>query len=295
MADDSISYRLHIHTDASKSGDNVGYGWAATIDDFIVAEDVRSAKEINIYKAEVMAINEALSWLKDIGCQDHNIKIMSNSQSAVMAIRGYEASDPLMRDTMVLLRELTDVNNVQLCWVKGHSNVTGNELADMLANKGREEANYLEFPTPFHPIDVKDVKKMVASASVNKWQEEWSSHVDHRVSRLFIPSVSIQKHTSSLQIGDLQRLSHIVTGHGLFKRHLRHWNELPRVDCSLCGETDEDTWHLWAYCPTLSRERAQINAEIANGLSIERALLKMFKTRKICELIASNEAVIEPG
>ncbi len=86
---------------------------------------------------------------------------------------------------MVLLRELTDVNNVQLCWVKEHCNVTGNELADMLANKGREEANYLEFPTPFYQIDIKDVKKMVASAFVNKWQEEWNSHIDHRVSQVF--------------------------------------------------------------------------------------------------------------
>ncbi len=110
-----------------------------------------------------------------------------------------------------------------------------------------------------------------------------------------MPTVSIKKQTSLMTLNELQKLTQIVTGHGLFKRHLRHWNDITSYDCSLCGEAFEDTWHLWMYCPTLTQERTQICGEMNNGLPIFRAILKMFKCRKLSELIASNEAIIEPG
>ncbi len=98
-----------------------------------------------------------------------------------------------------------------------------------------------------------------------------------------------------MKIRELQKLSQIVTGHGLFKRHLRHWNDIDCASCSLCGEADEDTWHLWSHCPTLWAERAQLGAEMANGLPMDWALLKMFQCHRLQELAATNEAIIEPG
>ncbi len=296
MDNDKNIFQLHIYTDASKSDDDVGYGWfAATTDGFLVKEESKSAKEIGIYKAEVMAIKEALSWLRSFDCQGFNIAVFSDSLSAVMALRGHEANDLLMRETMSLLSEVGTDNNVQISWVKGHSNVTGNEFADMLANKGRLNAKTLAYATPYLPFNRKQVKRLVSDWSVNRWQKLWDSHTDYRVSRLFMPTVSNEKHSSHRTITELQRLTQIVTGHGLFKRHLRHWNDMVNYDCSLCGEAYEDTWHLWMYCPQLTNERLQVNREMENGLPYFTAILKMFKCRKLNELVASNEAIIEPG
>ncbi len=55
---------LNIYTDASKTEDNVGLAWAATIGNYIIAEDFVPAKEIDVYTGELMAIQQALEWLK---------------------------------------------------------------------------------------------------------------------------------------------------------------------------------------------------------------------------------------
>ncbi len=65
------------------------------------------------------------------------MKILSDLMSVVIALEGFQADTSLVRDKMSLLRDISLVNDVKLCWVKGRSDNTGNELADMLANKGR--------------------------------------------------------------------------------------------------------------------------------------------------------------
>ena len=52
------SMPIMIYTDASKSDDRVGYGWIASIGDYALAQSIFSAKEIDIFQAEMMAINE---------------------------------------------------------------------------------------------------------------------------------------------------------------------------------------------------------------------------------------------
>ena len=56
---------LCVYTDASKSGDDVGYAWSACDDAYCLAEEFYSAKEMDIHSAELMGIKEALSWIKD--------------------------------------------------------------------------------------------------------------------------------------------------------------------------------------------------------------------------------------
>ncbi len=130
---------------------------------------------------------------------------------------------------------------------------------------------------------------------VDRWQKECDNHLDCKISKLLMPTVSDTKVSCKMKVGELQKLSQIVTGHGLFKSHLNHWNDIYDTGCSLCWEAKEDAWQLWMYCPTLGAERAQINAEMTNGLPWDRALLKLFHCPKIKELVASNEAIIEPG
>ena len=106
-----------------------------------------------------------------------------------------------------------------------------------------------------------------------------------RISKLFYPAVDIKTNMVTMRTNELQTLSHIVTSHGLHKRHQRHWNDIPDFQCDLCQEGEEDSWHLWAYCPALSTERNQLM-----GLSRERALLKFFDCKMVKELLVRNES-----
>ncbi len=279
---------ISIYSDASKSAENVGFAWAAFQGDYILDEHVSSAKEVNVYQAEIMAIKEALSWIKDLELTD-TITIYSDSQSAVLALNNYVSSDSLTHDTMELLAEL---DNVTLEWVKGHNNVTGNEYADMLARIGAEEAKNISYSSPFLPVSRNTFKSLVHKRYLKRWQSQWESLINCRISRLFMPKTGHKK--ISLSSYELQLLSQIVTGHGLFKRHIGHWTEIPNISCALCNEAEEDSWHLWEYCPVLRDERNTLLCLVKNGMKIETAFLRFLRLNKIKELMASNEALICP-
>ncbi len=285
---------LRIYTDASKTGDNVGYGWIATDGDYIVAEEIYSAKEIEVHRAEVLAIKEALSWLKNCRHPGRETIISSDSQSAVSALNGYVIRDNTTKTTMELLIELDKTDSVELVWVRGHNNTTGNEVADMLARVGAEEARRISYSSPFTPASFKRMKITINQGFIKLWQSRWN-HTDlYRVSKLFLPTVQTNTSLLKMSIKELQRLSQIITGHGLYKRHLRHWNELDDYQCALCDEGDEDSFHLWQYCPSLKQERELSNNLLKSGVSFARVVLKFFSCEKIKQLMASNEASLRP-
>ena len=286
----SFETNIHIYTDASKEGIHVGYGWLATDNDYIIAEDVHSAIDTDVYLAEVMAIKEALSWVKANYTPERGVTIWSDSKSAVDTLTGHVAKNYIVLETMTILKEVDKQIPIDIKWIKGHNNNTGNEVADYLARVGAQKAKEIAYAFPYQPITSKEVKKFVHEIIIESWQQRWNNQKTCRISKLFCPKVNDNTHVVKMRIKDIQALSHIVTGHGLFKSHLQHWNDIHNFQCELCQEGAEDTWHLWEYCPTLERERQEVK-----GLPRERALLKFFGTKRVKELIARNESLLIPS
>ncbi len=287
-----IEDTIYIFTDASKCEENVGYAWAAFVGDYAIQTSICSAKEMEVHQAEQMAIREALSWIKEIDSLPHAYVILSDSQSAVKATYSHEVKDSLTLEIKHLINSIKCP--IKIGWVRGHANNTGNEYADSLAREGAEEAKLISYSSPFVPISCGRLKKLTQEGFESYWQEIWSALPMHRVSKLFLPEVSIRRKSLKMSSAELQLLSQIITGHGLFKRHLWHWNDISDIACSLCGEADEDSWHLWKYCPGLTEERTDISFLIKRGLPWYGALIKFFKTDKLKSLFASNEAFLVP-
>ncbi len=184
---------------------------------------------------------------------------------------------------------LLDELNVNLTWIKGHNNNTGNEFADMLARKGAEDARNLSYTSPFLPVSYGALKSTLRDCFLSMWQSIWDQKVDCNISHQILPETrSNLIHRVSLGANKLQELSQIVTGHGLFKRHLRHWNEIQDISCVLCGEADEDPWHLWALCPALEGERKSSLHQMRCGLLEERTILRFFHTPALKRLMADG-------
>ncbi len=162
----------------------------------------------------------------------------------------------------------------------------------MLAKKGLEEAKSLLFARPFMPVSQRQVKTAMRHLILDKWQQAWDLVSDCKISHLFRPLVGPRKYGAYLSFTELSKLTQIVTGHGLFKRHLRHWNELGDYQCSLCSEDLESSWHLWDLCPRIDMERDRLRRLIPKGLQEERALFNFFDQQLLIELDARNEAII---
>ncbi len=256
-------------------------------------EDTSLAKDISVYKAEMMAVGEALKWLqKNTDSMSTNI-ILSDSKSVVERLNGHLAQDETTRDILETLRILNVITPTEVRWIEGHSGIVGNELADSLAREGAMKATRLIGPKPYMPVSWKEIKKQIHSHYLELWQNKWESLVDCRISKLFYPRVREDKKIVRMSQQDLQSLTQMATGHGLYKYHLGHWIDLPDDDqCSLCREAQEDTWHLWEWCPKLARERSVIRALIEKGLGYEKGLLKIVRLKQMVSLRARNEALL---
>ena len=283
---------LAVYTDASKEGANIGYCWIATIGDYIIEEEMSLAKDISVYKAEMLAIKEAVSWLKENAERNRSIIIYSDSKSAVQVLQGNKAKDILAKETMWALRELTSTYRTKVSWIKGHSDITGNEVADAIAKKGALEATALLDTKPHMPVTYRELKKKINCHFIKEWQIRWESLKDCRISRLFYQEVGDRPWVTKLPIKELQQIVQFVTGHGLYRGHLRNWNELESDQCSLCGEADENTWHLWEWCPMLTKERNEIRSLMKSGLTLERGVLRIVKSTKVMEICGRNEAIL---
>ncbi len=151
-----------MYTDASKEGDYVGYSWLASIEDFIIEEKIFSAREINIYQAEMLAIKEALEWASQNSEPERDIKNLSDSLSAFTILNGHTAANQISLETLNLLDSLqsrTHIRRYTVCWVKGHNDTTGNETADALARQGMMNARSLAYCTPFLPTSYGEFNK----------------------------------------------------------------------------------------------------------------------------------------
>ncbi len=290
---DASKDALNVYTDAAKSGDDVGYGRCICDGDHILAEDSISCKEINVYQAEVLGIKEALSWIKESTVTNRVFKVWSDSRGAVASLGKCTTKDYLTWETKCLLSELKEYHEIEVIWTKGHNNNTGNEVADMLAKEGMRRAGDLSYAEPFMTTCQGQVKSEIRKITLDKWQRRWEQLDQHVVSKLFVPKIGPNKRVSRLSIQELSKLTQIVTGHGLFKRHMRHWNDLGDIQCALCGEDVEYSWHLWEWCPKLKGVRERIRYLQSRGMSFEMALLKFFHQQELVELTAQNEALLE--
>ncbi len=85
----------------------------------------------SVSQAEVCAATRATRRLSL--AQRKNIQFFVDSQSALLALRGFETSSRLVADCKVALHRLGLDNTVVLNWVKAHMSHTLNEAVDLLA------------------------------------------------------------------------------------------------------------------------------------------------------------------
>jgi ribonuclease HI len=288
---------LMIYTDGSKELESAGAGWAACIDDQLIEEEsVYLGKETTVFQAEVVAINHSLQWLidQDKMPQKRNCQILSDSEAAINAISSISIESKVVRDCVATLDRAKEKHSINIAWVKGHNDNTGNELADMLAKAGNKMP--AASVAPEVPVPNATMKGLVNDLVTRSWQDRWSSSDECRRTKLFCPRVSAGtgklKKLVKLPREQLNRLFQATTGHGLFAAHLSKWRNIDPL-CKLCLEADETAVHLWDECPALTRERMERNALQAESKLFEFDVIKFFSIKAIRDMMSANSRALQ--
>jgi ribonuclease HI len=144
---DSTPYSTEIYTDKSKIGGKVGAGAAIYVD--------RALKRQCKYKlqnccsnnqAEQIAILMSLEELTSISDQnERTVAIYTDSKVTLASLRNNSIHSPLIAEIRNKVRHLTMQNwSIHLGWVKAHTGIEGNEMADKLAKEAVEDDGELK-------------------------------------------------------------------------------------------------------------------------------------------------------
>jgi len=269
-----LSY--HIYCDGSKMDDATGMAACITQEEFILHHiGHKLPSYATVFQAEVLAIKEALSWVKDAKIVAANIIIWSDSQAALAAISNTIVTSRLVRETKHLLSVVSRDNSINLHWVRGHDNNTGNELADTYAKAAALQGQLHYIPPPLIAL-----KGSIKAFYRNKWEQMWNSLTGLEHSKKMITKVphNILFKTGSWFRQDLKLLAEVTSGHCLLNNHLIKWREeilLPL--CRLCEEELETPHHLYADCAALTRYRFQFYQSHSQGNDNTHTILETYR------------------
>ena len=131
-----------IYTDASKLNQKVGIGIFDEEKNRSVQKRINN--NISIASGELTAIKEVTKIVQDNPEEyTKSICICTDSLSACQAIKG--SKNKIARPDLVLdiRKNYTNINyqniNLEILWIPSHINIKGNDMADKLANIGREK------------------------------------------------------------------------------------------------------------------------------------------------------------
>jgi ribonuclease HI len=281
-----------IYTDGSKEDGSAGAGWAVCVGDEVIEEEsIFLGESTTVFQAEVVAIQRSLQWLIADGekVSGKNVQILSDSQAAIQAIHSHTIVSKVVKDCASTLTEAKKNHWINIGWVRGHADNTGNELADYLAKEGNKLP--VQSVGPELPVPYATMKQRVNNLITAQWQRRWSSSEDCRATKYFCPKVDTGKLKRVIKMSreNLNLLFQAITGHGLFAAHLSKWKDVDNI-CKLCGEEDETALHVWDSCPALEKERRERELDPRNRRSKEVEIIRFFEIKAVKEMMSENSA-----
>jgi len=176
----------HIYTDGSKT-DEKRTGFSFWIPKTNYSINRRLTDNISVYACELIAIREALSWIRTSPKKQWTI--FSDSLSAIQSIeKNRSTSRPnLIEEISDLASSLRNEDrDTILVWIPSHVNISGNEMADKLAKEATERES-IEMDIG---LETNETTPMIIDYVDRIWQNEWTNSKVGKICREIQPTVS---------------------------------------------------------------------------------------------------------
>jgi len=265
---------LAIYGDASSIPGGTGIGVGIIAHDYrnqgqeVYQETVNIGKGQIVYNGELEAIARGFEYAATVASEYEDIHIHADNQAAIHRIK-----TPSDRPGQIWqLRCLQAAERVReagasivLHWVPGHTDVPGNEKADLLA----KEAAKLSPSSDVTSLALIGIK--IKNLALQEWREYLQQYTRGAVQknpntyaarfawkirkRLSIPSGTRRETACAFY--------RLKTGHGYTKSYLHRTGKSESDKCS-CGAV-QSPQHLLLSCRRYSRERSRLKKELGTG------------------------------
>ncbi len=246
--------RVHdtvIYTDGSRIDGRVGAAFVAKSTNLFASihQKFNLANCCSVFQAELVAIRESLNWLASRPIT--SAIIFSDSNSALQAIENRCNINPLINQIIELVHRIQDArSSVTFSWVKAHSGIAGNELADFYAKEAALSTNsqvvWTDFPLSF-------AKHHIRNATLQAWENRYISEPGGKTTKLFFPTFESLKSIWSLKLGF--EMTQVLSGHGLFKAYLLDFKLINSNVCPCDSSSIQTSRHILYDCPSTYQTR----------------------------------------
>lgn len=233
-----------IYTDASRTSDGkIGIGFYMVEGDRQVAK--RISNNCSIYAGELTAIIESLKFYIETNKNGANLKpiaIFSDSLSVIKSINMSKISSRpnLINSFYDTVRLISP--QINLIWVPSHIGLTGNELADKLAQEATDR----------DPIDleigleISELKCIVQKHIIAKWQSRWDNDASqyHKIQPIVNNKIKTINKSRKLETA----LTRLKFGCCCLNNYLQKIKCHPDGLCSHC-RVPETILHFLTECP----------------------------------------------
>ena len=238
---------LTIYTDGSKTLNGSGIGIYANNPNINISIPMDTYTTIT--QAEICAINVACNTLRAEDTANQNINICSDSQASLNIMNGHCFTSKVAiecRNSISLLK--TNNNNVNLIWVPGHSDIDGNEKADLLAREGSDKVPI--GPGPIIGLTYSTQRSIIRNFFKKQHEQQWRN-----LTIINAPNYRNTKFILNKSRKDVRLIISSITGHCNLNKHMYRLGLSQSQECSRCNEEDETPLHLLTSCPALTNIR----------------------------------------
>ena len=239
-------------TDGSKLKQHAGYGFGIFKHMSVLTEENGYlGKEASVFQGEILGIHRACSQL--LNCNAKSVTIFSDSQAALAALANWKVTSKAVEKCIKNLNLLSQETEVDLKWVRAHSDISGNEFADTMAKLGTQNfKNKVDVSPP-----ISWAKQLIKQSSYKEWSQRWYSTKHYRQSKIWFPSLNrkFSRSLMNLNRSELGLSIQILSGHNRLNYQESKIDTSVNSSCRFCEEEDETAYHIVAECPRLLHKR----------------------------------------
>ena len=240
---------MHYYTDESKSDKGTGAAFVTIKNntELINTKRFYLNSQCSVYQAELFALAKATE--DAIKHKRTKVALCTDSLSSIMSIINYDNFHPLAAKVRYNIVNMKNQGaQINIFWVKGHTGVLGNELADREAKEAAatntEYFHYNKFTKAQLVINTVSLMKRKLSLEYSKYGNSWFKN--------FIPQVGDDDAGRSAILAIPQVIC-FMTGHGPFLSYLHKIGKASTSYCPCNNNTQQTPAHLLWECTILER------------------------------------------